>query len=810
MNKLNWKTIFLTVVAMLTGCGGEGTVDSGVVDNQQSLNNGTTLYYTQDKLVETDLVQDTLYIDLSDNMGASNESAAALTNVASLTPKPECDVVSLTSSGFTIDTNSAKVCDYRFTVGEGTIESRSSTNAKGIAQYSSTTDDGFASGTARVLVGNDTEQLPPTHSHTEMGVQIVIDLIYELAKVGSELDTVNYTLDTVTLVDGASNGSSVNHNSSSFEIYFSPGAGFAGVERINYSLLSKDGLDVLAGTVDVAVSSSINGAPIANKYEYEKLVTVGTTTLIDLSSAISDPDDDILQLIDVFGYNSTNIIQAGTTSMFDSSSFTFQTSQPGVHELSYVISDKNGGYSSAGIQIHVQADISLIQSWDDITVIDPYINAPLTFTAPMSSAYADLEGTLYSEVLTGDGVSSPIDEKYVAFTYEEAYQRCVEVGGRLPIARELETLFSEEGNVYMSHHWPISNEFWVADKTAPNQAKIYDLKSNQFSVGFSDDLLVAYPVTCILLNSDSIKNFEIKNFVKGERRGDGSYPVTADIYDPDGELAPYQVVTLSTDKPGYGEFSLTSVTSDNVGNILADYYDYSNQPNIVTGAFYGEAKHAVLDINRFESMLKVKDPNAWNRQRLLHDSTTTENLPVHTSEGLPLLFSQTQHTNVYSDTSFIGSDFIGEMVVVSPNSQLDKGKYSFYIQQVSNEPDGSWGISSSQPGAPNDPRAFSIVINVYSGRVEVFNGYGNSIALFEQDLSGERRVWFESREGVLSIYTVANVISDKPLEPVISIPMEWGAINPNEPYWVGIGAFLSPGGGIKSYVREAIYSSMSR
>ncbi|MCW1891085.1 hypothetical protein OK016_25530 [Vibrio chagasii] len=67
---------------------------------------------------------------------------------------------------------------------------------------------------------------------------------------------------------------------------------------------------------------------------------------------ISDPDGDVLQVpIDVFGYNSTNIIQPGLTSNFDSNSFTFETSQFGDHYVSYTVTDKNGGYASSTIKI---------------------------------------------------------------------------------------------------------------------------------------------------------------------------------------------------------------------------------------------------------------------------------------------------------------------------------------------------------------------------------------------------------------------------------------------------------------------------
>lgn len=453
---LNRSLLSIILLTTLAGCNGGSDSNPGDSGAVSGSNNGSVIYYVQDKMVESGISQQSLYIDLSENMEASDGSATALMDVVPLSQNLECTVVSQDSHGFSISADSAKACDYRFSVGGEALAQKTSSS---MATRYSSTDDGFSSATTRALVGNTTEPLIPIHSQTQVNTSKPINVTYELAKVGGKLDTANFTLDSVTLPDQGTTGSSATFDSASNTITYTPGNSFVGVERINYSYLSNDSSGVAGGIIDIGVSVDLNSNPVAGQYEHPSLVRVNTPTLIDLSSVISDPDGDVLQLIDVFGYNSTNIIQPGLTSNFDSNSFTFETSQFGDHYVSYTVTDKNGGYASSTIKINVETDMSVLQSWDDITVTDPHISAPLTFIAPASLAYAELSKAPYHEVLTGDGINAPLDEQYITMTYNDAYQHCIDVGGRLPIEREMKTLFSTVGNVYSSRNWPASEFF---------------------------------------------------------------------------------------------------------------------------------------------------------------------------------------------------------------------------------------------------------------------------------------------------------------------------------------------------------------
>lgn len=589
LNRSLLSIILLTTLSACNGGGESNTNDSGSISGA---NNGSVIYYVQDKMVESGINQQLLYIDLSENMEASDGSATALIDVTPLSQDTECTVVSQNSHGFSINADSAKACDYRFSVGgEEAVQQSSLTNA---TRYSST-NDGFSSATTRALVGNTTEQLIPIHSQTQVSTSKVIDVAYELSKVGGELDIANFTLDSVTLPDQGSTGSSATLDSVSNTINYTPGNSFVGVERINYSYLSNDSSSVAGGIIDIGVSMDLNSAPVANKYEHPSLVRANTPTLIDLSSVISDPDGDVLQLIDVFGYNSTNIIQSGPTSNFDSNSFTFETSQFGESYLSYVVTDKNGGYASSTIKVNVEGDISLLQSWDDITITDPHISAPITFTAPISLAFAELEGVSFHEELVGNGIQSPKGESYISMTFGEAYQRCLDIGGRLPIERELRTLYSTVGKPYQSHGWPTEEDFWLADKVAQNQAKTFNLFNNNDNVAQTDEPFEGRLVTCVLLDSEAVKNFAVRNLVTSDRQVGGSYILSASTYDPDGNLAPFQEVSLKVDSETKGDVLEDVVTSDISGDFDVTYFDYSLEKNFIRSSIHNELAYGVIE-----------------------------------------------------------------------------------------------------------------------------------------------------------------------------------------------------------------------
>ncbi len=735
-------------------------------------------------------------------MVSTQKQDVRLKSLDTLSNVNSCSILSKSDHGFYIDARNAKVCDYRFTVG-GT----------GLSE-SSESESEASTAISRVLIGNETVALSPIMGTTGIAVPTTIDIVYELAKAGYELDTSTFVLSaSIVLPDLENTGSTAVANVSENTITYTPGSAQNGLERLLYSY--SDGSSVLAGTIEVATSSDMNTAPLANSFVHDTMVSLNTEQVIDVGAYVSDDDGDSLQLIDVFGFDSTNTIiedvDKDGNQDFNSTLFTFQSSVSGNHEVTYTVTDLKGGYASGVIKILVEPDFRVVQDWEDITIPDSTIGADITFTGPLSQGYADYILAAYTDTYLGDGLTAPAGFNFVASSYDDADQICLNRGGRLPIERELNDLFTAKGNVFKSDNWPVTQSFWLADKTANNQAKVFSLANGSSDVSQTDDVSVAKLVTCVLLDSENVKSFSFQNKVVHEPATASSpYVLSALVVDPDGNAAPYQKVDTSVEDTSKGNVESASLYTDGSGEFAQNYYDYSMRPNILNISTLGDSEVELLDILRDEFLLSVDDPTSWNRLALTHRSAASGPLRPHTKAGLPLLYNQTQNTNVYNRNSFKGEDFIAELELTTP-SVARSGKYEFYIQQVSVMPDSTWGVDHMEPGAPNSTKAFSVVINVYNNKVDIFSGYGSLLASYTLNLKGDRKVWFESRDGIFSLYTISGVEGEKPQEPLISTTMDWGQIDPDQPYWVGLGATnADTSDGSNLLASEVLFRSFAR
>ncbi|MGR5447924.1 hypothetical protein ACPV47_23775 [Vibrio jasicida] len=775
--RLNWQLYtYMAVFSIITGCGGE----DGFLDDERTEKAGVR-YYAQDNISKGSF-GDLKYVDLSESMISVDNGLVRLKSVEILSEKDNCAVISKSDSGFSIDAEKAKVCDYRFNVG-GPIQSESEPAGQ---------ESNLSTAITRVLIGEETIALTPIIGSTDIADPITIDIAYELAKSGYELDINTYLLSSIVVLPNQDDtASTAIANISENTITYTPGSSHNGLERLLYSYTN--GNSVLAGVIEIATSSYMNAPPVANNFEYPNIVGLNTEQVIDVGQYITDDDSDSLQLIDVFGFDSTNLVvedlDGDGKQDFDSTKFTFQSNVSGSHEVTYTVTDQKGGYASGVIHIEVEADFRMVQSWEDITVPDLVIGADVTFTGPLSKLYADYIKASYSQTYTGDGVAAPAAISYVASSFDDASQICSARGGRLPIERELRELYLSQGSVFQSDNWPAAQPFWLADKTAVNQAKVFNLDDGSSNVSLIDDPNITHLVSCVLLNSEKIKNFSFQNkAINDPTSGSAPYTISGTVVDPDGNAAAYQKVHTSVEDSSRGNVGSAMLFSDQNGFFVQTYYDYSMSPNILNVSVLGDSEVELLDILRDEYLLGVDDPSAWNRLALTHQDGVSQPLRPHTTEGLPLLYNQTQSTNVYNRSSFKGADFIAELQLTTPGVALS-GKYEFYMQQVSPLPDSSWGPSHMEPGAPDSNKTFSVVINIYNNKVDIFSGYRALLASYTIDLKGERKVWFEAREGIFSLYTVAGVEGEKPSEPLISTPMDWAGIDPNNPYWVGLGGY---------------------
>ncbi|MGR5448135.1 hypothetical protein ACPV47_24890, partial [Vibrio jasicida] len=240
----------------------------------------------------------------------------------------------------------------------------------------------------------------------------------------------------------------------------------SGVERILFSY--SDGTDVLAGTIDVSVSTDANNAPVAQSTflrEYKHPITGevvskipnGMITTIDVADLISDPDGDTLQLIDVYSYDVTLTIPEdanGDGNKFNDTAFEFSSSRSGITNVTYVVSDGRAGYATGVLQLVVSDAYSRIYVDD--------ISPELLFIPPLEVSVAEQAQLKYTAV-AGDGVTSLLGVETASHDWGSANGYCEATGGSLPTIDELGRLSSfvkEKGGLFNGYDWPENRPYW--------------------------------------------------------------------------------------------------------------------------------------------------------------------------------------------------------------------------------------------------------------------------------------------------------------------------------------------------------------
>lgn len=504
--------LVLALSGALVGCGGEGdnTNDSSTLPDYQPNGSSGTLYYAQDVLRETNSVS-TFYIDLAENMEASDGSEVTLTSVSPLGNHKTCEPISVYRQGFTIDANDAKVCDYQYQVGSGVAR-----------QSGAISGDGYAQATVRVAVGETTEQLPPISDNTASNTAVSVDIKAALSLVSYNLDTSVYSLsETVNLVNGDATHSLAIANPAENTIDYTPGAGiFTGVERILYSY--SDGTNVLTGMLDIAVSTETNNAPIAYSAELTEIPDPETgellesapwnqTVTLDIGSLISDPDGDTLQLIDVYTFDAFVTIPEdsnGDGNLFNDTVFELTSSQPGNQDVTYVVTDNNGGFATGVVSIPVE------NVYEPITIVS--INSIVS--PPLTGKQAEIGGIVFTPSTPGDGVTA-IDSLVTAtHTWDIANSVCEARGEELASESVLRALYNENpsSGIFANHNYPVDLNYWTADVSG-DQAVTFNFNNGTTKNSTIDSsyylmcLAVSYSLeiegeTLVTANSTSTEN----------------------------------------------------------------------------------------------------------------------------------------------------------------------------------------------------------------------------------------------------------------------------------------------------------------
>lgn len=463
-------SLSVAISLALFGCGGsndEATTNS----KPESSTSGDTLYYAQD-VIRQSTPTNTFFVDLSNSMESSDDSSVTLTTVTSLNDNYDCNVVSQNTNGFTISAQSAKVCDYRYRIGatissDIAMRSHNSSREARISATAATSGDGFAEATVRAAVGESTEQLIPISGLTSSFTSVSINIAEELGKAGYSLDTNTYTLaTTVTLPNGDATNSTAIANTSTNTIDYTPGSGIpSGVERILYTY--SDGSSVLAGSIDIAVSTDTNSAPTAESRRKTSYIDpdsgdevakipYGKQLRFNVADLIEDPDGDTLHLIDVYAFGATLVIPQDANNdgnAFNDTEFDFSSEQPGEVSLTYVVSDGKGGYATGVVQGYVG------NPYEPIVSVDIYL-PPLMY---VDAKDAEISATPQ----VGNGTTSLNGITTASHDWDTANYLCQAKGARLPTTTELLNLYDDgntSGGLFTNHNWPIDVNYWASDQ----------------------------------------------------------------------------------------------------------------------------------------------------------------------------------------------------------------------------------------------------------------------------------------------------------------------------------------------------------
>ncbi|EJE8675975.1 Ig-like domain-containing protein [Vibrio parahaemolyticus] len=431
---------------------------------------------------------------------------------------------------FTVENAKPELCFYRYTVKNHPVQASQ-------AKVSEANSYVLKSASAGSL-------LPPLSEITQVGIPIPIDIT---AVTG-------YTLDSDVVVLG--NGSAVVDTTSSPSIItYTPNA--QGVTRLVYTMTSDDGMDMITGTIDVAVSDVGNTAPDVVPVELTTLpdgsyYNINQPYTIDLSSYVSDADGDDVQLILVKAWNANVTLTAPDDP--SNLSFTFQTNMQGSYYVTYVVSDHRGGYSVEQVRIEAY-DLSNIATWHDIQKGAKLFSAPLT----------------QSEALTteSDFTSSHIDSNgsnVATFSFEQAQALCKNKG-HLPTSANLVELVGFEGGP-VAKGWPVDIAYWANDGATSALINLNTGTSGTASAGGNY-------VTCLNEGGFTIdaaaSNFEA--VANGAEKATIVVALTFDGKPLEGQLievstantnVSFDATTGTTDSSGTTSFALSSLVAEEV------------------------------------------------------------------------------------------------------------------------------------------------------------------------------------------------------------------------------------------------------
>ncbi|OEF22522.1 Ig-like domain-containing protein [Aliivibrio logei] len=455
---------------ILTACGGESS-DTNSTENTGISGPGTSetgniTISAQDATFSTAIKPSEDYVvDLSEHVRLSDRSQFYVSDVEPLSNDYKCDVKSITTTGFIVSAEAAKVCDYRYHVTSGATISMQMNSGMVYSEQSSNTGLTTTSAISRVAVSSSpgTTELTPISETTLLDTPKTIDILQKMSEVGVNIDTVNFTLQSSVILPFGHNSSAVV-DAASNTITYTPESGFTGIDRILYNYEDAAAGEILMGTIDVAVAHSANeGLVIQDDITYTTVET-DKQVVIDISPYVTSLDGDDYQLVYVDSFNAdTNLLNPNDV---NNKEFTFITSLYENHYVSFSVSDHNGAYTMGLIKVPTY-DAGFYGTWNGVAL------GAFWYTRPQTENAAIQNGFIYSDTI--DDTTYTPTMTMALFSYTEAQNGCSSLG-HLATVDEMTSLFNE--GVKLSYDWPVTKEYLADDN---GSGKIINMQSGAIS-----------------------------------------------------------------------------------------------------------------------------------------------------------------------------------------------------------------------------------------------------------------------------------------------------------------------------------------
>lgn len=426
--KKKQSLIYLALSLLLTGCGGDDSPSSNQPDAS------VLAPMVENNFAQVLLSDEQKIVSLADNVTDPQGLPVTLTHVQSLTEACEDPTFNAQALTFEVKKDQQDTCYYQYTV---------QNHPENTEQAKSASADSYVMLTETLLPAT----LPPLSETTSVGENLTIDLETELA--GNYPEGYVLDADVVVLGSGVATADTTN-NTINYE------ATKQGVTRLLYSLVSPDALDIKAGYIDVAVSGDGNNMPVAQSFAGPEAITQDAEVEVDVAGYISDPDDDPLQLTDVYAFNAS--VSVSDPNDVTNTKFRFSADTPGTYDVSYYVTDHRGGFAVGVVHMTVEGDGGSPMPWDDIVLSDGEV-----YTAPWEKMGADLFNIPYQ--ITETEVINNVEYQIALFSHAQAVSICHTRGMLLPTQAQLTKLYSSQGNVQNSDGWPVARPYWTDNNT---------------------------------------------------------------------------------------------------------------------------------------------------------------------------------------------------------------------------------------------------------------------------------------------------------------------------------------------------------